>query len=210
MGLLGALVARLAASRPIGLLVTLWLLGLVVAGCGAAQGQRALPAAIENTTLGQSDEIELHVVGEDKLPTKFTVASDGTVDVPYIHRLKVEGLEPQEVAELIRQKLLEKGFLLDASVSVAVTQYRSKRVEIAGEVQKPSSIPLEPGMGLLRAVSLAGGFTPLANKDRITIRRKTKTGVVVASVSYSAIQANEAPDIPLQAGDSINVEQRVF
>jgi protein involved in polysaccharide export with SLBB domain len=35
------------------------------------------------------------VVGEKDLPKEFQVASDGTVDFPYVHRIEVQGLEPQ-------------------------------------------------------------------------------------------------------------------
>lgn len=139
--------------------VTLAALLLLGAACSSTPHPIDLPPPIEATSLGVGDVFELHIVGEDKLPTAFTVASDGTVDLPYIKRIKVIGLEPQEVAETVRAKLIEEDILTDPSVSVSIKEYNSKRVEILGEVQKPGSIPLQPGMTLLRAISLSGAST---------------------------------------------------
>jgi polysaccharide export outer membrane protein len=63
-------------------------------------------------------------------------------------------------------------------------------------------------MTLLRAISLSGGLTSLANKDRVTIRRKVKGSTVAATVSVEDIIDNRIADVPLQAGDSIYVAQR--
>jgi polysaccharide biosynthesis/export protein VpsN len=67
----------------------------------------------------------LEVVGEKDLPREFQVASDGTVDFPYVHRLQVEGLEPQELARTVREQLIEKRILTDPSVIVSVKEYNS-------------------------------------------------------------------------------------
>ncbi|EYF08943.1 polysaccharide biosynthesis/export family protein [Chondromyces apiculatus] len=187
-------------------------LAIAVGACSASPPHAAnLPAPIEATTIDSGDVFELRVVGEDKLPTEFTVAPDGTVDVPYIKRIKVAGLEPQDVAALVRARLMEEQYFTDPSVSVSVKAYNSKRIEVLGQVQKPGSFPLEPRMTLLRAISLAGGFSSIANRDKIIIRRKVKDGRTVAdTVSADDISANRIPDVLLQAGDSIDVKQRVF
>ena len=167
-----------------------------------------LPAAIEMKTIGPDDVFEIRIVGEDKLPTSFTVA---TVDLPYVKRLTVAGLEPQQIAQLVREKLIAGEFLQDPSVSVSVKEYRSKKVEVFGEVLKPSSLSLEPGMTLLRAISQAGGFNTIADKNRVTLRRRLRDGSVkVVTVSVVDITENRLPDVVLQAGDTVFVLQRVF
>jgi polysaccharide export outer membrane protein len=65
-------------------------------------------------------------------------------------------------------------------------------------------------MTLLRAISLAGGFNGIADKEEVTIRRKVKGSIKAVTVSVEAIIDNQIPDIPLQAGDSINVAQRIW
>jgi len=180
------------------------------AACGPPPRPLDLPAPIEATTVGVGDVVELHIVGEEKLPSLYTVASDGTVDLPYIKRIHVAGLEPQQIADKVRDKLIADEILTDPNVSVSVREFNSKRIEVLGEVQKPGSFALQPGMTLLRAISIAGGFNSIANKGRVTIRRKVKGGTKAAVVSVEDIMANKIPDPMLQAGDSINVEQRVF
>ena len=88
-------------------LVPLWL------ACGPKvdNTQVKLPPPVESTTLGRGDVFTLEIVGEKDLPKEYQVASDGTVDIPYVHRLKVEGLEPQEVARLVSERLVEEKIL---------------------------------------------------------------------------------------------------
>lgn len=194
-----------------------WGRGLVVgvvlsllAACAPPPKPLDLPAPVEVTSLGVGDVFEIRVVSEDKLPVSYTVAPDGTIDFPYIKRIKVSGLEPQEVQELVRSKLVEKEILSDPSVTVNIKEYNSKRIEVIGEVQHPGSFPIASGMTLLRAISVAGGFNALAKRTQVTIRRRTKSGTRAATVSVEDIIENRIPDPPLQAGDSVNVPQKVF
>lgn len=184
---------------------------LLIVGCGTRAQTAPLPPPSSSTIIGVGDVFEMRIVREDNLPTSFTVAPDGTVDLPYIKRVHVAGLEPQKVAEIVRQQLIEQDYLTDPIVSVSVKEYNSKRVEVLGEVARPGSLRFEPGMTLLRAVSLVGGFNPMAAKDTVTVRRKVDGGDTKAvTVSVQDIIDNVTPDIPLQAGDSINVPQRIF
>jgi polysaccharide export outer membrane protein len=169
-----------------------------------------LPAPIEVMSVGVGDLFEVRVVGEDKLPIHYTVAPDGTIDFPYVKRVKVAGLEPQEIADLLRQRLTEKQILSDPNVSVSIKEYNSKRIEILGEIAHPGSFPMPSGMTLLRAISLAGGFNAMAKRTHVTVRRRVKGGTQAATVSVEDIIDNRVPDPPLQAGDSINVPQKVF
>ncbi len=191
----------------------LLLIGVTLAalsGCRTQAQPVDLPRPIEATSVGVGDVISVFIVREEKLPTEFKVAADGTIDVPYIQRVEVAGLEPQEITDLIRQRLIAGEILTNPSVSVMVKEYNSKRVAVLGEIKKPGSLQLEPGMTLLRAISQAGGFSTLADRSRVTIRRKVKGGTKAAMVDVTAIIDNRIPDVPLQAGDSIFVDQRVF
>jgi polysaccharide export outer membrane protein len=170
-----------------------------------------LPVPVESTTLGPGDLFTLEIVGEKDLPKEYQVASDGSVDFPYVHRIEVQGLEPQEVAQRVRQQLMDQRILTDPSVIVSVRQYNSKKVTVLGQVRKPGSFQLTTGMTLVQAISDAGGLNAIANGDRVNLTRKDKQRAHTTVVlSFDAITEGRSPDIPLQAGDQIYVHERVF
>src|SRR5262245_38443861 len=104
-------------------------LAVAAAACAGRPRTRVnLPPPVQSTTIGVGDVFAMTVVGEDKLPKDYRVAPDGSVDLPYIHRVQVVGLEPQELAALIRDKLIEADILRDPSVAIDVKEYNSKRV----------------------------------------------------------------------------------
>lgn len=188
------------------------LIGASLSGCQSG-GEPQVPrlrAASQNTTLGPGDLFRMEIVGEKELPTEFQVAADGTVAFPYIHELEVAGLEPQELAKQIRNKLIEDQFLTDPSVVVTVTEYRSKMVTVLGQVQRPGSFRITPGMTLLQALSMAGGFTSIAHKQRVNLTRLQDGKAETVIVNVERIYEGSSPDIVLQSGDSVYVHERVF
>jgi polysaccharide export outer membrane protein len=192
-------------------LAIFFVISAALAACaGRPRSRINLPPPVESTTIGVGDAFSLTIVGEDKLPKEFRVAPDGTVDLPYIHRVQVAGLEPQEVVDLVRKKLIEADVLRDPSVAIDVKEYNSKRVVVLGQVAKPGSFPLTPGFTLIQAISQAGGFSSIANRDRINLTRKSGGQLRTIILSVDAITDGSLPDIPLQSGDTIFVTERVF
>ena len=131
----------------------------VLLGCGHKHtGAPNLPQPTLSTVVGPGDLFEVSVLGEKDLPKVFRVQPDGTIDFPYIDRVTVGGLEPQQIEEVIKKALVDRKILSDPQVTLVVTQYNSKKVSIVGAVQKPGSLPWSEGMKLVEAISLAGGL----------------------------------------------------
>lgn len=197
-----------------------WLLGafglvmaalLFACSSGApAKSAARLPPPSEKTTIGPGDVFTMQIVGEKDLPAEFQVASDGTVDLPYVQTVQVGGLEAQEIARLVRTQLIERRILTNPIVIVQVKEFRSRAVILLGQVSKPGSFPLTPGLTLMQAISLAGGLTPIADDDAVTLTRKVGNSSQTVRVSVDAITDGTAQDVPLQAGDRIYVYQRLF
>src|SRR5260221_10018717 len=145
-------------------LVILLALALASGCAGRPKSRINLPPPVESTTIGAGDVFLLTIVGEDKLPKEFRVAPDGSVDLPYIHRVQVAGLEPQQIADLVRKRLVEADVLRDPSVAIDIKEYNSKRVVVLGQVQKPGPFPLTPGFTLIQAISRARGVHAIANR----------------------------------------------
>jgi polysaccharide export outer membrane protein len=193
----------------------LLLLGLCacVGGCSSHGGGAVqyLPAPSEKTVVGAGDVFTLQIVSEKDLPAEYQVASDGTVDLPYVHTIQVAGLEPQEIARVVRQKLIDGQILTNPIVVVQVKEYRSRAVIMLGQVSRPGSFPLTPGLTLMQAISLAGGLNQIANDDNVTLTRKLPNGATTTvQISVDAITEGHAPDVPLQAGDRVYVHERLF
>jgi len=77
------------------------------------------------------------------------------------------------------KKLLEEG---DKSVNVpaldgdSIYVPRAAFVYVNGEVRNPGAYKITKGLTVLKAITIAGGFTPLAGESRTRIIRKTEKG----------------------------------
>lgn len=190
----------------------LWFLAaLAFCACGGAHKTVQAPAMpSQDTTLGVGDVFDVRVYGENDLSGTYMVAQDGTIDFPLIGRLHVEGLEPTAVADLLTSKLENGKILKDPQVSILVKEYKSKQVSIVGAVAKPGSYSMQPGMTVIQAISQAGGFTALANRNSTTVTRRVGDKLVRYEVPAGNIQEGTARDFRLQNGDIVYVPERVF
>jgi len=202
---------RQALQRWLGVRAFTIVAAMLVACAAAVDNSRVrLPPPIESSTVGPDDVFVMRIVGEKDLPEEYQVASDGTVDLPYVHRVNVSGLEPHEIARAVRERLIQEKILSDPSVVVMIKEYRSKKITVLGQVQKPGSFPLTSGLTLLQVVSLSGGFTSIAKTDHVRLTRKLKDGSKTVVLSVDSITDGRSPDVPLQAGDVLYISERVF
>lgn len=200
-------------ARLVWLRLVFAVLGLLVSACQKPAPAKSpdLPVPVEGTTLGPGDVFRLEVVGEKDFPTEYQVAPDGTVNFPYIDGMKVTGLEAQDVASRVRQALIERQILQHPSVIVRVTEFRSKRVTVLGQVKSPGSFPFQPGMTLVQAISQAGGVTALGLVEQVRLTRALKDQrSITVVINLEAINSGQLEDVVLQASDRIFVEERVF
>lgn len=200
-------------SRLLSLLSILWVLvlPLLLPACGKSYPPPPkLPEPVVNQQVGPGDVVEVVVVGEEKLPKDYEINADGTLDFPYVKPIKVAGLDPRQIATSIRDQLVEAKFLVAPQVQVKVKAYNSKKIQVIGQVAKPGPLPYQDGMTLVQAVSAAGWFTPLADTNNVQVIRQVPNGSVNALVSIDAITDNVRPDVKLQQGDTIKVNQRLF
>jgi protein involved in polysaccharide export with SLBB domain len=180
-------------------------------GCRAEATPLSVPGGHDmDTALGVGDVIEVRVYGEPDLTARHSVAEDGSIDFPLIGRVVVAQKKPPEVADMLEQRLREGGYLRTPHVSIFVEEYRSKRVTVLGAVSNPGSYPFTPGLTVMQAVSLAGGFTALGNRNSTTITRRSEGELVRIQVPAGNIQKGAADDFRLQPGDMIFVPERVF
>jgi len=96
-------------------LSTVVLSALILVGCGRSHpGPPNLPTPSQSTMVGPGDLFEVSVVGEKDIPKVFRIQPDGTIDFPYIDRLMVAGLEPQQIEEAIKKALVDRKILSES------------------------------------------------------------------------------------------------
>jgi len=129
-------------------------------------------------TLGPRDLLEISVWGNDKLKTEMPVRPDGLISFPLIGDIQAAGLTPDELREKITVNLKE--FITDPNVSVILKEIHSDtiRISVGGEVNEPDSYEVHNPATLLHAISMAKGFTEMADlKKSFLLRRGKKVRV---------------------------------
>jgi protein involved in polysaccharide export with SLBB domain len=194
------------------LITTLLLTALGGSACDkrGVQVTEVPPPATDDTTLGPGDVFSVRVYGEDAMTGSHQVAPDGTINFPLLGAVAVSGLEPTEVAQKIQAELQERELLRNPHVSVYVEAYSSKRVSVVGAVANPGTFPLEPGMTVVQAISMAGGFSSLADRDATVVTRRVAGDIVRYRVPMGRVTKGQAQDIEVAAGDIIFFPERLF
>ena len=144
------------------------LLLLAVASCGVAvaEGNTSAEAEVSAYRLSVGDRIKVNVLGQADLSVELRVSDTGEIIYPLLGELKVEGLTREETERLVYQKL-KPDYLVEPVVSVTIVKYR--QIFLQGQVKQAGPYPYTPGLSLRRAILDAGGFTDLANQDKIYV-----------------------------------------
>ena len=148
--------------------------------------------------------------GQKDLSGKHRVAPDGSINFPFLGPVQAGGRDPQELAVAIAEGLKTGGFLADPQVTVFIEESNSKRVSVLGAVAKPGTFPLIAGMTVIQAVSQAGGFTPIANKDSTVVTRRVDGKLERYRIPITDITKGSEGDFALRPGDIVFVPERVF
>ena len=153
------------------------------------------------------DVLKIEVFGEKDLTGQFQVSDKGTIDFPLINRVKVAGLAPPAVARLLRDKLAA-GFLKNPHVSVFAPGYSEKRtIYVWGQVRKSGAYRYTTHMPLIKALTLAGGLMPMANRKAIVVRR-LESGK--RTTYQTPMDEGQSANYQLMPGDVVYVPERVF
>jgi len=188
-----------------------WLLALALSSYGAlctGVGRfEPPPPPPENNSLGVGDIFQVRVFNEPDLSQEYRVAPDGTIDFPYVGRVRVSGLEPSQLADHIRDQLRERRVLVAPQVSVFVREVSSRRIDVIGQVARPGSLTFTPAMTIVQAISGAGGFTALANRDRVVLIRTYRGERRTFTIPVQGIIEGRFATVVLAPGDVVNVPE---
>jgi len=126
-------------------------------------------------TVGDGDVLDIKVYENDDLTTTVRVSANDTIRVPLIGEVNVASLTVSGVAARI-ESLLADGYLVNPQVDVFVREYRSKKVIILGQVNRPGLYELQGKTTLLEFISKAGGLTTDVGSTATIKRKSVETG----------------------------------
>lgn len=157
--------------------------------------------------LDVGDVIAIRVYGEPDLKGTFQIYPDCQIQFPLIKDVKVCGRTPGQIRTDIAVRLHKNFFQSRPSVSVKVQQYNSKKIHVLGQVQKSGRFDYTPGLTLVQAIAMAGGFTNRAAPADTRLIRSLKGTQRVYRVNLSSLGSKRIPDILLRPGDVIVIPQ---
>lgn len=184
------------------------LLLLLLAGQGLAQTSRPpAESGQEIYRVGRGDVIRVDVPGRTEMSGSFTVAEDGTITVPGLGSIRVQGRSAAE----IRSDLSRRVSLIDRSappVTVTVAEFKSRRIFVLGAVLLPGIYAFAEMPTVWDAIAEAGGPLDDANLNSVEVipgegsqGRKTET-IDIAT----AIRESRTEMLPrLRPGDTVRV-----
>jgi polysaccharide export outer membrane protein len=191
-GAISALRASFASSRP-------RRYAPAAASVRAAYAAAPMPVAYDAAyRLDAGDKLRVVVYGQEGLTNTYAIDAGGSITMPLIGAVPARGRTPAGLASEITGRL-RNGYIRDPSVAVEIESYRP--FFILGEVAAPGQYPYVPNMSVESAVAIAGGFSPRARRDMVTLTHTDGGGSSRVVVPLGT---------PLNPGDTVLVGERWF
>jgi polysaccharide export outer membrane protein len=148
--------------------------------------------------LDAGDRLRVVIYGQEGLTNSYAIDAGGSITMPLIGAVPARGMTPAGLASHITGRL-RNGYIREPSVAVEIEAYRP--FFILGEVAAPGQYPYVPNMSVESAVAIAGGFSPRAKRDAVTLTHTDPRGSIRAVVPLGT---------PLGPGDTVLVGERWF
>ena len=148
--------------------------------------------------LDAGDKLRVVVYGQEGLTNSYAIDAGGSITMPLIGAVPARGRTTAGLAGEIAARL-RNGYIREPSVAVEIDTYRP--FFILGEVSAPGQYPYVPNMTVESAVAIAGGFSPRAKRDVVTVTHTEAGGSMRAVVPLGT---------PLAPGDTVFVGERWF
>jgi len=181
---------------------------LIMTGNAIAQesdgGKQRQPDMLKAYRIGIEDILRIVVWNEPELTVDVAVRPDGMITLPLVDDIEVAGRAPQEVRDMIAERLSK--FVRDPSVTVVVTEINSFRVFVLGEVNAQGVLNFRRPTRLLQAIATAGGLTPFSKKEALLLREQH--GIekrIQVNLKPLLTGSPEAENLPLRPNDTVIV-----
>ncbi len=166
------------------------------------------PFDVGKLALGPGDKLELTIFyGNKESKATYSLDASGQVEVQYIGSVVAGGKTARKVQEEVQQRLAD-GYLKDPVVSLTVVEINSLKCSVIGQVAHSGTIKFTPGMTIVEAIALSGGFSPLARKNLVQVTRTLAGRKQTYEVPVELIAEGKRPNFPMMPGDEVFVPER--
>ena len=132
----------------------------------------------------------------------YLVDQAGEIDFPVVGKLKIEGLSPDELRGLVRDKLSD--YLKDPIINIRL---RNFTVTILGEVNRPGTYPVSgEQITILEALGLAGDLSIRGVRENVLVIRDFNGTKVYNRVDLTSKNMVKSPVYYLTQNDVVYVE----
>lgn len=145
------------------------LLALSASPLAAQQEGAAAAASQADYVIGAQDVLVITSYDQDDLSGRFIVEVDGTFTYPMLGRVRAGGMTLRQIEGMLRRELVDGGFFKNPQITVAIDQYRSRKIYVLGEVRKPGIYPISGTMRLVEALALADSTLPTSGPEVVVI-----------------------------------------
>lgn len=149
--------------------------------------------------LGPSDVIAVRIYGAIDYTPQVTVSLDGSIQLPLIGVMHVEGMTIHETEHKVAEMLVGAGMYRNPQVSVQLIESPSQFATLSGEVH--GVVPIHGQKRLFDVIAAAGGF-PSTASHIVTIHRPGVDPPIVIDLGTNPAQS-EHSNVPVFAGDTI-------
>ncbi len=193
------------------------ILGLILLAqlCSAQAPASSSKESSSDYRVAPRDQLQFQVFGEPDTLLVQRVSSSGEISIPMIGDFRVAGLTLREAEKHIAALYIARGIFIDVQVILSVQTYAPRYVSVLGQVGKPGSVDIAvetETIGIVDAITQAGGFTRVSRSDSVRIIRKTSDGEQSIIVNVAAYLENKTkdPQFKLQSEDIVYVPERTF
>ena len=188
-------------KSPIVLLVSTILLFLSFQSARAAEDD----SFGETYRIQPGDVLDVSVWKEEDLVKQVLVRPDGGMSFPLAGDIQAAGKSVAELQKLITERLTK--YIPDPVVTVATLKLDGNKVYVIGKVARPGEFQANRYMDVVQALSMAGGMTPYAADNKITVLRRENGKQRSIPFRYGDIEKGEdlEQNIILQSGDVVVV-----
>jgi polysaccharide export outer membrane protein len=165
--------------------------------------------------LSPRDLVQFQVFEEPETLVVQRVSTSGAIIVPMLGPIQVAERTLLEVEQTTEKAYIDKGFYVRPQVMVTVQAYAPRSVSVLGQVNHPEQIalPIEASrIGIMKAITLAEGFTRLARSDEVVVIRTVDDHEEQHTINISKFltSGGSEPEFELRPDDIVFVPERVF